>query len=282
MSDATEAGPVEVVVTATSRTSLVGNLRQLWAYREVVAAFASRGVRVRYKQTFLGVAWAVLQPLAFLGIFVLFFADVVGTAGNKSAYATFAITALVPWQFVATGVSFGANSLVTDADLLRKVYFPREAPVLGAIGSCLPDLGIGLLLLVVMLPFLDAHLSWHLIWVPLLGGCLLLVPIAASLPLAAMNVYYRDFRYVVPFLLQFWLLASPVAYPVTEVDEQWRWLYAVVNPVVGPLEGFRRAVVLGVAPDWGLLALSSASAAAAIVLGYRWFKVLEREFADVV
>jgi lipopolysaccharide transport system permease protein len=271
----------EVIVTPETRRSLRASVEQLWAFREVVQAFASRGVRVRYKQTYLGVAWAVLQPLAFLVIFVIFFSDKV-SSGHTSAYAAATLAALVPWQFIATSISFGANALVTDADLLRKVYFPREAPVLGAVGSCLPDLGIGLLLLVVVLPFLDATLSWNIVWVPLLCVATVLVPIAASLPLGAMNVYYRDFRYVVPFLVQFWLLASPVAYPASEVSAEWRWLYAIVNPAVGPLEGFRRAVALGVGPDWTLLGLSMLSATAAILVGYRWFKVLEREFADVV
>lgn len=271
----------ELVVTAHMRRSALAALRQLWSYREVVAAFASRGVRVRYKQTALGVVWAVLQPLAFLAVFVIFFADKVG-GGKNSAYAAATLAALIPWQFIATSVSFGANALVTDADLLRKVYFPREAPVLGAVGSCLPDFGVGLALLVVVMPFLDAHLSWNLVWVPLLCAVTVLVPIAASLPLGAMNVYYRDFRYVVPFLVQFWLLASPVAYPVSEVPSTWRWVYALVNPAVGPLEGFRRVVALGTPPDWTLLGLSALSAGVAIVIGYRWFKVLEREFADVV
>jgi len=271
----------EVIVTPETRRSLRASVDQLWAFREVVQAFASRGIRVRYKQTLLGVAWAVLQPLAFLVVFVIFFADNVSN-GHTSAYAAATLAALVPWQFIATSISFGANSLVTDADLLRKVYFPREAPVLGAVGSCLPDLAIGLGLLVIVLPFLDATLSVNIVWVPLLCVATMLVPIAASLPLGAMNVYYRDFRYVVPFLVQFWLLASPVAYPATEVGPEWRWLYAIVNPAVGPLEGFRRTVALGQPPDWTLLGLSVLSATVVILAGYRWFKVLEREFADVV
>src|SRR4029077_14103425 len=123
-------------------------------------------------------------------VFVIFFADKVGN-GQTSSYAAATLAALVPWQFVATSISFGANALVTDADLLRKVYFPREAPVLGAVCSCLPDLGIGLGLLLVALPFLDATVSWNLLWIPLLCVVTVLVPVAAALPLGAMNVYYR-------------------------------------------------------------------------------------------
>src|SRR6478672_3101562 len=183
----------ELVVTPGARRSLVTSVRQLWAFREVVAAFASRGIRVRYKQTVLGVAWAVLQPLAFLAVFVIFFSDNVG-GGHTAAYAAATLAALVPWQFIATSLSFGANSLVTDADLLRKVYFPREAPVLGAVCPRLADLGIGLGLLLVVLPFLDATISWNLLWIPLTCVVTVLVPVAAALPLGAMNVYYRDFR----------------------------------------------------------------------------------------
>jgi len=283
MSDEHQRTPVESVYDGARRPSLVHAWRELSVYREVVWSFAVRGVRVRYKQAALGVGWAVLQPLAFLTIFILFFGRVVKVSGGGGAtYAAFAISALVPWQFVASGVSFGANALVNDADLLRKVYFPRESPVLGAVLSVVPDLGIGLILVLLASPFTHAHFSWTLVFLPILCLAIAIPTLAASLPLGAMNVYYRDFRYLLPFGIQLWLFASPIAYPVSEISPRLRPWYALVNPIVGPLEGFRRVLAVGTTPDWGLLAISVASGTVLLFAGYRWFKSLERDFADVV
>lgn len=283
MSDEHQRTPVESVYDGARRPSLVHAWRELSLYREVVWSFAVRGVRVRYKQAALGVGWAVLQPLAFLTIFILFFGRVVKVSGGGGAtYAAFAISALVPWQFVASGVSFGANALVNDADLLRKVYFPRESPVLGAVLSVVPDLGIGLILVLLASPFTHAHFSWTLVFLPILCLAIAIPTLAASLPLGAMNVYYRDFRYLLPFGIQLWLFASPIAYPVSEISPRLRPWYALVNPIVGPLEGFRRVLAVGTTPDWGLLGISVASGTVLLFAGYRWFKSLERDFADVV
>jgi lipopolysaccharide transport system permease protein len=283
MSDEHQRTPVESVYDGARRPSLANAWRELSSYREVVWSFAVRGVRVRYKQAALGVGWAVLQPLAFLTIFILFFGRVVKVSGGGGAtYAAFAISALVPWQFVASGVSFGANALVNDADLLRKVYFPRESPVLGAVLSVVPDLGIGLILVLLAAPFTHAHFSWTLVFLPILCLAIAIPTLAASLPLGAMNVYYRDFRYLLPFGIQLWLFASPIAYPVSEISPRLRPWYALVNPIVGPLEGFRRVLAVGTTPDWSLLAISVASGTVLLFAGYRWFKSLERDFADVV
>jgi lipopolysaccharide transport system permease protein len=162
------------------------------------------------------------------------------------------------------------------------VYFPRESPVLGAIGSYLPDLGIGLALVLLAAPFTDAHLDWTLVFIPLLVLALMLPAVAIAVPVSGLSVYYRDFKYALPFAIQVWLFASPVAYPVTVVDPSWRWLYALANPVVGPLEGFRRVLAIGTTPDWGLLGLSALSALVLLVVGFRVFKRLESGFADVI
>lgn len=283
MSDERERTPVESVYDGSRRPAMREAWRELRLYREVVWSFAVRGVRVRYKQAALGIGWAVLQPLAFLTIFILFFGRVVKVSGGGGAtYAAFAISALVPWQFVSSGVSFGANALINDADLMRKVYFPRESPVLGAVLSVVPDLGIGLLLVLAAAPFTGAHLSWTLVFLPMLAAAIALPTLAAALPLGAMNVYYRDFRYLLPFGIQLWLFASPIAYPISEISAPLRPWYALVNPIVGPLEGFRRILAVGTTPDWGLLGISTASGVVLLLAGYRWFKSLERDFADVV
>jgi len=280
--DPVERVDEEFVFDGENRVSLHGAIRELALYRECVWSFAARSLRVRYKQAALGVSWAVLQPLAFLAVFTFFFGNLAGVSGGGTTYAAFALSALVPWQFVANGVAFGGDSLIQDGSLIRKVYFPREAPVLGSIMSFLPDFGIGLLILIVSAPLTGAQLGWNLLWVPLLVVTMMLPTIAVALPFAALAVYYRDFKYALPFGIQLWLFASPVAYPITEIDAEWRWLYALVNPVVGMLEGFRRVIALGTGPDWGLLALSTLSSCVILLSGFHLFKRLEREFADVV
>jgi lipopolysaccharide transport system permease protein len=247
----------------------------------VVWAFTSRSFRLRYKQTVLGVIWVVLQPLLFLGIFVLVFGQAADISGGGAPYAAFALSALVPWGFVAAAVMSGSNALVTDASLLRKVYFPREAPVLGAVASFLVDLLIGIVLIVVAAPFTGAQLGPSLLLTPLLVLALLVPAVGLAMPLAALSVYYRDFRYIIPFALQAALFASPVAYPVTTIPEQWQTLYAL-NPVVGPLDGFRHVFALGDAPDWVLLGISGIAGIVIAVVGYLILKRLERQMADVV
>lgn len=282
MSDAGGPAPLpEFVSDSRGRASLAAAARELVAFHEVVRAFTSRSFRLRYKQTLLGVAWVVLQPLLFLGIFVLVFGRAVEVSGGGAPYAAFALSALVPWGFASSAVTFGSNALVADASLLRKVYFPRETPVLGAIASYVPDLAIGIVLILVALPLTGGTVGLSLLVLPVVLVALLVPATGIALPLAALSVYYRDFRYIIPFALQIGLFASPVAYPVTTIPDEWRILYAL-NPVVGPLEGFRRLFALGQMPDWGLLAVSGASAAVITLLGYLLFKRLERQMADVV
>jgi lipopolysaccharide transport system permease protein len=274
--------PDEFVFDATNRVSFVRAIRELIAYRETVWSFGVRSFRVRYKQAVLGVAWALLQPLAFLGVFVLLFGGVADIGGGGATYAAFALSALVPWTFVSSGVQFGGDSLIQDAGLVRKVYFPREAPVLGVIGSYIPDFVIGIGVFLLLSPLTGATLTWNLLYVPLLFVAVAIPAIAVSIPLAGLAVYYRDFKYALPFAIQVWLFASPVAYPITVVDPEWRWLYALLNPVVGMLEGFRLVLAVGAGPDWGLLGLSLLSSFVLLTAGFRVFKRLEREFADVI
>ncbi len=271
----------EFTYDGTRRVSLLTAIRELVTFRECIWSFAARSFRVRYKQTVLGMAWAVLQPLAFLGIFVAFFGGLVHK-GSGASYAASVLAALIAWTFVSNGVAFGGDSLIADGDLVRKVYFPREAPVLGAIISYIPDFAIGFVIFMIAAPLTDAHLGWSLALVPLLFVALMIPTVAIALPLAALSVYYRDFKYALPFAIQLWLFASPVAYPVTQISSDWRWLYALANPVVGVLDSFRRTMAVGVAPSWDLLGISLASGTLMLLVGYRVFKQLEREFADVI
>ena len=273
----------EFVFDGSEQLSILTTLREVSNFRECVWAFAVRGLRVRYAQAALGVGWAVLQPLVFLAVFVIFFGGIAGFGGGGSVgYAAFAIAALVPWQFVSSSVSFGGDALIGNAELVRKVYFPREAPVLGTIGSYLPDLGIGLLLVLALAPITGAEIGWQIVFVPLLCVAILVPAVAVAIPLAGLAVYYRDFKYALPTGVQLWFFASPVVYPITVVSPEWRWLYALLNPVVGMLEGFRRVLAEGASPDWGLLGISLASSLVLLLAGLRVFKRLEGEFADVI
>ena len=273
---------VELVVEGGHRPGLRQVLLELWAFREVVWAFAERDTRLKYKQAVLGVAWAIIQPLAFLTIFVIVFGRVARVSAGGVSYAAFALAALVPWFFVQSGVSFGAQALLMDSPLIRKVYFPREAPVLGGVLSAGLDFAIGFGLLLFLEPVLGSRLSWTALFVVPLWLILALLVSGIAMALGALNVYYRDFRYALPVLLQLWMFASPVAYPLSAVPEQWRTLYALANPAAGVLDGFGRALAQGQPPDAWLLAVSAGEALVTAWLGYIVFKRVEPGFADMV
>jgi ABC-type polysaccharide/polyol phosphate export permease len=272
----------ELVLEASARPRLISALRELWAFRGTILAFAERDIRVKYKQAVLGVAWALIQPLAFLGIFAVFFGRVAKISGDGVPYAAFALTALIPWNYVSTTVAFGANALLNDATLVRKVYFPREVPALAAaVASCV-DITAGLVAFLILGPILGAHLTWTALLAPLLVPFVAIPTIGLALALAAFNVYYRDFRYALPLGVQLWMFASPVAYPLTKLPPEWQLPYAVLNPVAGPLDAFRRVLGLGVLPSPELLLASLAGGIVWLFLGYRLFKAMEPSFADVI
>lgn len=275
-------GRLEVTSEGGRAPGLLSSIRLLLAHREVVVAFAGRALRVRYKQSVIGVAWVVVQPMAMLALFVAFFGHVAHLSGGGIPYGAFAISALGPWQFVNSALNFGGLSLINEASLLRKVYFPREAPVLGSLAASLVDLVVVTGLVLLLVPFLGGHLGINLLWLPVVSVALVVPVLTVVLPLAGLGVYFRDVKYVLPFLLQFWMYASPIAYPVSEVPARWQVLYAVLNPAVGPLEGFRQVIAVGQPPDWKLLGASMATCAVLLPLGYLLFKRLEPEMADAV
>lgn len=272
----------EFVIEASPRPVLVRDLRELWAFRGVIWAFAERNTRLKYKQAALGVAWAIVQPLAFLAIFLFIFGRLAGVSGGSVSYPAFALVALVPWFFVQSAVSFGAQALLMDAALVRKVYFPREAPILGAVLSAGVDFAIGFGLLLVLGPILGTRLSWTVLFTVPLWVSLAVLASGVAMTFGALNVYYRDFRYALPLGLQLWMYASPVAYPLSLVPEKWRGIYALANPLAGILDGFHRAVAEGQSPDLGLMAISSGTACFVAWAGYRVFKRIEPGFADTI
>ena len=273
---------MELVIDSRSQGALVQRARELWSFREVVWAFAERDTRLKYKQAALGVAWAVIQPLSFMMIFVVVFGRVARVSGGGVPYAASALAGLVPWFFVQTGVSFGAQALLTDASLVRKVYFPREAPIVGAVLSAGLDFVIGFVLLLILEPVLGGRLTPTVLFVVPLWCILAALASGVALILGALNVYYRDFRYALPLFLQLWLYASPVAYPLSAVPDKWRTVFSIVNPLTGVLDGFHRALALGLSPDlW--LTLNSAAGSCLLLLGGYWlFKRMERGFAEAI
>jgi lipopolysaccharide transport system permease protein len=275
-------GRPELVIDSSPRPRLGQALRELWAFRHTILAFAERDVRVKYKQTIMGILWALLQPLAFMLVFTVAFGRLAKVPGGGAPYPAFSLSALVAWTFLQTAVNFGANALLMDSAIIRKVYLPREVPVLGAVAHAGVDLVIGVALVAILSPTLGAHISTTWLLIPALAVFLALLAVAVALPLAAFNVYYRDFRYALPFALQLWLFASPVAYPLSVVPAQWQGLYVALNPAAGILDAFRRVLALGMLPDARLLATSLAGTLVLLWAGYRLFKGLEPNFADVV
>jgi lipopolysaccharide transport system permease protein len=217
-----------------------------------------------------------------MAIFTVALGQLADVPGGGASYAAFSLSALVAWLFFQTAITQGAGSLVTDAAFLRKVYFPREVPVLASVFAAAVDFGAGLVLFAIIGPFIGADLSFASLLAPVLGIGMIALAVGVSLLLGGLNVYYRDFRHALPFMLQLWLFASPVAYPLTVVPEGWREIYAALNPAAGLLDSFRRTLALGELPDPVLLGLSLAGTAALCLFGYWLFKRLEPNFADVV
>lgn len=257
------------------------DLRPLWDHRELLLFLVWRDIKVRYKQTILGAAWAIFQPLMTMLIFTLVFGKFANVPSDGLPYPIFAFAALLPWTFFSEAISRSSASLVSDANLLRKVYFPRLIIPLAAVLTPVADFLLSFIFLMVMMAWFGIPLSWAIATLPLFLLLSFVSSLAVGLWLSALNVRYRDVRHTVPFLVQFWLYASPVAYPLTLVPEQWRWLYSL-NPMVGVIEGFRWALLGQHIPDLGAVAVSGAVVALLLVGGLIFFKQMERTFADVV
>jgi lipopolysaccharide transport system permease protein len=269
-----------VVVVEPSRGWRALDLRELWRFRELVYFLALRDVKVRYKQTALGVAWVLLQPLLAMGIFSIVF----GSRGLTTAgvpYPLWVISALVPWFYFANATAGASGSVVSNTQLISKVYFPRLAIPLAAVLANLVDLAIGLLLLLVLLPIFGVAPGWELLAVPLLVLLLVMATLGVSVWLSALDVQYRDVRYAVPFLMQVWLFATPVIYATADVPDRWRWLLAL-NPMTSLIEFFRSTLLGAGEPPLPKLLLSVLIILAVLGSGLLYFRRMERTFADVI
>jgi lipopolysaccharide transport system permease protein len=256
-------------------------LGELWAYRELLYFLIWRDVKVRYKQTLLGAAWAILQPVLTMLVFSVFFGRLARMPSDGIPYPIFAYAGLVPWTLFAHGLSQGSNSLVGGASLLKKVYFPRLAMPLASVLSGVVDFVLAFVVLVAMMLFYGQPLSARMLSLPLFVLLTLITAFAVALWLSALNVHYRDVRFAVTFLVQLWLFATPIAYPSSLLSEPWRTIYGL-NPMVGVVEGFRWAL-LGVSTAPGpMLGVSTLVALGMLVSGAYYFRRMEKTFADIV
>lgn len=273
--------PATVVHIRPSRGWASLDLEELWHYKELLYFLVWRDIKVRYKQTALGASWAVIQPFGTMVVFSLFFGRLASVPSDGVPYPIFSYAALVPWTFFAQGLTQSANSLVASQDLVKKVYFPRLAIPIASVLAGLVDFAIAFVVLIGMMLFFGITPTVAVVWVLPLIVLALITSLGVGLWLSALNVLYRDVAYVVPFLVQFWLFATPIAYPSSLLPERWRIVYSL-NPMVGVVEGFRWALV-GTETAPGPMILVSAIASIGILIGGAfYFRWMERSFADTV
>ena len=256
------------------------NLGEVWDYRELLYFLTLRDIKVRYKQTLMGAAWVIIQPLMMMLIVTLVFNRFARLDAGPMPYPLFAYSGLLLWTFFASGVTNGTNSLVSNSNLITKVYFPRLFIPAAAVGAGLFDLGIASLLLVALAVYYGVAFTWGLLLLPIFVVLATVLALGVGMMVAALTVKYRDLRHALPFVIQFLMFASPVIYPSRIVPGRWRWLL-VVNPLTGIIEGFRAALT-GEALDWTLIAASAVVSFALLVFAVYVFRRAEDSFADVI
>jgi lipopolysaccharide transport system permease protein len=270
-----------VVRIEARRGWLALDLGELWAYRDLVYFFIWRDIKVRYKQTAIGAAWAILQPVLTMMVFSLFFGKLARIPSQGLPYPIFYYTALLPWMYFATAMQSATNVVVEQQRVITKIYFPRVVLPIAAVLAGLLDFAISFAVLLALMAYYRMAPTGAVIWLPLFTLLAVFTALGVGLWLSALNALYRDVRYVVPFLIQFWLFASPVAYPSSLVPEKWRWLYGL-NPMAGVIEGFRWALTGHGQPPGILLAASSAAVVLLVLTGLVYYHAMEGTIADVV
>lgn len=266
---------------APSRGWVSLRLRELVEYRELLYFLVWRDVKVRYKQTALGASWAIIQPFFTMIVFSLFFGKLAKVPSDGIPYPIFSYAALVPWTFFASGIAQSSNSLVGSANLIKKVYFPRLTIPIATVLSGVIDLVLAFVVLLGMMAYYGIFPTAKIVWLPAFFVLALVTSLGVGLWLSALNVEYRDVKYVVPFLTQFWMFATPIAYSSTLLHEPWRTVYGL-NPMVGVVEGFRWALLGSGTHPGPMIAASSVAAVVLMLSGAFYFRRMERSFADVV
>ena len=275
------ASEIPVIRIEPSRGWVSLKLHELWEFRELLYFLAWRDIKVRYKQTALGVAWAIIQPFFTMVIFSIFFGKLGRIPSDGVPYPIFAFAALVPWTFFAHGLNQCSNSLVSGAQLIKKVYFPRLIVPIAAVLSGVVDFILAFIVLLGMMLYYGLVPTANVVWLPAFLLLALITSLGVGLWLSTLNVEYRDVRHSVPFITQFWLFATPIAYPSSLLSEPWRTLYGI-NPMVGVVEGFRWALLSTNTRPGPMIIVSSLMALFILVSGAFYFRRMEKTFADVV
>jgi lipopolysaccharide transport system permease protein len=277
-----ETPPPETIrLQATSGFGRVLAPRELWRYRDLAFQIAARDVTIRYRQTAFGAAWAILQPLAFMAVFTVIFGRLAGIDSDGLPYTLFSLAALVPWMFFANAFLLGSESLVLNQALISKIYFPRIFIPAGVVAAGCVDFTISLLILLTIVLVYGIVPSVAILALPLLIAIAIMTALGAAAGLSAINVRYRDVRYVIPFATQIWFFITPIVYPNSSLGEPLQTLSAI-NPMVGVVEGFRWAVLDSGSAPWGLMGISFAAAAVLLIAGLAYFDRVERSFADLI
>lgn len=256
-------------------------LRELWAYRELLYFLVWRDIKVRYKQSVLGAAWAIIQPFFTMIVFSIFFGRLAKMPSDGIPYPIFSYAALVPWAFFANGLNQASNSLVGNSNLIQKVYFPRLAMPIASVLGGVVDFLLAFIMLIGMIFYYGMEPTINVIWLPLFLMLSFVTSLGASLWLSAAYVQFRDVRHIIPFLTQIWLFATPVAYPSSLLSEPWRTLYGI-NPMVGVVEGFRWALLGTQTGPGPIIFVSTLAAMGLLISGAFYFRRMEKTFADVV
>ena len=260
---------------------MIAHLRELIRYRDLVLSLALRDIKVRYRQTLLGVAWAVLQPVAFMVIFSLVFGKFGKISSDGTPYPLFSYTGLVPWTFFATALSLAVNSIAANISLVKKIYFPREVFPIGVTIGAFVDFVVASSLVAALMVWYHCSATWQLLWLPWLIVLEIAFIVGTTLVAGAMNVFYRDIKYIVPLAVQLWMFATPVIYPVSKVPEHLRGWY-MLNPMAVIIDGMRRVTLHGQSPELGPLTIATVLVGAFCVFAYRYFKRVEVKFADLI
>ena len=256
-------------------------LYELWQCRELLYILIWRDIKVRYKQTVLGAFWAIIQPFFTMVVFTLFFGELAGIPSDDIPYPIFSFAALVPWTFFANGLSQSSNSLIGNVDFIKKVYFPRLTIPFAAVSSGIVDFFLAFIVLLGMMLYYQIFPGINLLYLPLFLVLAFATSLGVGLWLSAMNVQFRDIRYVIPFLTQFWLFITPIAYPSSLLSEPWRTLYGI-NPMAGVIEGFRWALLGADTNPGSIITVSSIVTLILLVSGAYYFRRMEKTFADVL
>lgn len=268
-----------VVIQPSNRWSIL-SFKDIWAYRELLFFLTWRDVKVRYKQTALGAAWAILQPLFMMIIFTIFFGRLAGVASAGIPYPLFALAGLVPWTFFSNAITASGNSLVGSANLITKVYFPRLIVPAAAMLAGLVDFLLAFLMLVILMIYYRVTPTVQMLFLPVLILLTALFSLGVGTWMSALNVKYRDVRFALPFLIQLWLFVSSVILPSSSIPQKWRWLI-MLNPMSGIIEGYR-AALFGLPFDWPALGIASALTIVVLLYAIYAFGRVERSFADII